>query len=133
MFENPIIGDKEEEEDQTLPNLELQDQKINALVGQITELFGKNLIKRPVTPENSNSKFIKSENGTKIKNYIAKVGTGLEYESNKNTILNAFKTGKESTLLVSTYKIYLSQLGISGLSKFNKTGLIEMVRRYHGL
>lgn len=49
------------------------------------------------------------------------------------TILNAFRNGTESKLLVNVYKTYLAQIGIPGVAKLTKPMLIELVRRHHGL
>lgn len=110
-------------EDSTLPNIERQDDKINPLLEQITQIFGddfKIVEKRPAPAgAQSRAKIARTDDGG-----------GVVDEA---TILNAFKTKTENKLLVSVYRNYLTQKGVQGLSKLTKASLIELVRKRHGL
>lgn len=110
-------------EDSTLPNIERQDDKINPLLDQITQIFGEDfkiVEKRPATGgAQSRAKTPRTDNGG-----------GVDDEA---TILSALRNGTENKLLVSVYKNYLTQKGVPGISKLNKTALIQLVRERHGL
>lgn len=105
-----------------MPNIERQDDKVNPLLDQITEIFGEDfqIVEKRAAPAG----------GAQSRAKIARTDDGSVDEA---TILNAFKNGTESKLLVNVYKNYLTQIGIPGVSKLNKAGLIDLVRKHHGL
>lgn len=112
-------------EDSTLPNIERQDDKIDPLLEQITQIFGEDfkIVEKRSAPAGgaqSRAKIPRTDNGG---------GGGVD----EATILNAIKNKTENKLLVSDYKNYLTQKGVPGIAKLTKAKLIELVRERHGL
>uniref|UniRef100_A0A182NR69 ATP-dependent DNA helicase 2 subunit 1 n=1 Tax=Anopheles dirus TaxID=7168 RepID=A0A182NR69_9DIPT len=129
-FENPtsqnlyiniesLLFDVEDAEffDNTLPDYELIDSKLNGLIGDMQNLFGEDAEEAPKRRRN-----VEAEDGDEPQPKGARVEPASDED-----LLQMVKQGKVAELTIPMLKEYLKRKGVSGLSKLTKANLVDKI------
>lgn len=143
QFENPAIKtmyaniealaydsiDEPDIEDTTLPDINRQDTVISQFLDEFNELFGQ-ISMNPPTNSGAAAKAKRVGDGASGQP-AAKVAKIDNIDATK--MMEALEDGTVSKLTVNVLRSYLQGLNKTGLSKLNKTDLIELIREHHNL